>query len=216
MVMLNSYGRAFLQESICEPYGYSDDCGIEVAGITESFGDISYLYCESSDAINDYDVVAQIEGAVTAPTTTITAYLPENGKSQLLRMARKKCTFNMQIHYGQCINPTDFTDFVYALVFKDVRISSYSTTNLTSRSPDTRAIIDLTFNVSISELVSLYNREFSTYGNVTEVTSGGIDSVYAYNSTNCDGGTDCDDNCDILALQRDGSSYNFIRQVDDV
>lgn len=215
-IMLNSRGRVFIKDKKCSTYDYTDEYGIEVAGITESYGDISYIWGPSAINNNDYDVIAQIEGSITQPTTTITAYLPENGKSKLLSMAKRKCLFDMQIHYGDCNNPTDFSDFDYGLVFSNVRVSNYSTTNLTSRSPDTRAAIDLTFNVSISNIYHLYAKSFSDMSTIPEVTAGSIAGIFAYNGNNCSE-SGCIDDCDLLAVQKkNGSIYNFVRRVDNV
>lgn len=207
-IMLNSYFRAFIQESPNSEYQYSEDA-VQVAGISETFGDITYIYGASDIHSNDYKIIAQVRGADTAPTTTITAYLPENGYSQLLRLAKKRCTFNMHLHAGICNNPTDFNDFDYGLVFKNVRITGYSTTDLVSRSPDSRSAVDLTFNVSMEDVLEIRKSDFKVIANNT---TGGILTTYGYNDVDCTGGANCSDSCEVLSVQlRTGNSFRFLR-----
>jgi hypothetical protein len=212
---LNSNGRVFIQETPCSVFEYSEDCGIEVAGISESYGDITNIYCASSTTANGYEIKAQVEGAEASPTTTITGYLPADGYSQLMQLAKKKCTFNMIIKYGECSNPTDFNDFDYALVFEGVRITSSSTTNLTSRSPDTRSVIDLTFSVTIKKVYDLFKPTFVSKATATELGNGGIVNMFAYNEGEC-GSSGCEDSCVLLGLQlRNSNTFRFVRYVDD-
>ena len=212
-VALNSFNRVFIQESPCSPYKYSENGGIQFAGVSESFGDVSYLYKESDYAAGTYDVVAQIEGAQGTPTTTITTYLPENGKSQLLELARRKCSFNLQLHYGRCNNPTDFNDFEWGYDMKDVKITGYSTTDLTSRSPDTRSAIDLTFNVSMSSIMDIRKAGFIAGASATQFNGGILDSIFVHNESNC-GQSNCRDNAVILGINRASNLLRFVRKID--
>lgn len=214
-IMLNSQGRVFIEESPCDVFEYSDDCGTQVSGVSESFGDITNIYCSSSSSTDGYDIIAQIAGSQSSPTTTITSYLPADGYSQLLRLGRKKCTFNMAIKYGACSNPTDFNDFDYAIMFEGVRITSSSSTDLTSRSPDTRAAIDITFNVTIKKIYEMVKPSYLETATDTTVVNGGMQAIYAYNNTDCSGGN-CADDCDLFALQKRDTTYRMYRRIDGI
>lgn len=205
---LNSTGRVFIQESPCSVFEYADAQGLQVAGINESFGDVTNITIASDIEMNDYIVAAQITGAESAPTTTITGYIPANGRSQLRELARKKCAFNMVIKYGECTNPTDATQFDYAILFENVRITGYSTTDLTSRSPDNRSLIDATFNVSIKQIHYLYKSDFTEHFNTVAIAGSAL-AVTSYNDSNC-GGNDCEDQCVIMAIQYKNSTFKFL------
>lgn len=210
-VMLNSYFRAFIQESYDSEYQYSEDAGIQVAGISESFGDVTYIYGASDIKTNEYIITAQIRGADGVPTTTINAYLPENGRSQLLRLAKKKCKFNMHLHSGKCNNPTDFNDFDYGLFFKNVTITGYSTTDLVSRGPDSRSIVDLTFNISMEAVIEVFKPTWLEYTSDINVTNGGLFYVSSYEERDC--GVDCEGDYQLLALQlRSNNNWRFVRE----
>lgn len=212
---VNNTGRVFIQESSCSVFEYADDNGIEVGSITENYGDVSNIYVSSSINSDEYVISAQVSGAEAAPTTTITAYMPENGRSQLLSLAERKCTFNMIIKYGSCSVPTDMSEFEYLLFFEGVRITSHSTTTLTSRSPDSKAVIDLTFNVSLKKVYRLHKTQFvpSVVSNVT--TNGALTSIWAHNDEGC-GSSGCNDDCTLLGLQLRGTAYRFVRRIDGV
>jgi hypothetical protein len=212
-VMLNSTGRVFISESACTPFEYAQECGIEMAGITASLGDITQIYCPSSVDSSGYDVYAQIKGAESAPTTSITAYLPADGQSQLLRLAKRGCLFNMVIKYGACVDPTNYNEFDYALFLEGVRITSYSTTPLTSRSPETRAAIDLTFAVTIKNTYDMYNYEFLQTLTESDTGTGAMQSTYAYNDQKCE---ECESECVITGIQKDTLDVNYVRKYGGV
>lgn len=213
-VMLNSYFRAFIQEGYDSEYEYTEDAGIQVAGISENFGDVTYIYGASDIKTNEYVITAQIRGADGVPTTTINAYLPENGRSQLLRLAKKKCKFNMHLHSGKCNNPTDFNDFDYGLFFKNVVITGYSTTDLVSRSPDSRSVIDLTFNITMESVIEVFRPQWLEYTSDVNVTNGGIFYLASYEERDC--GVDCEGDYQLLGLQlRSNNNWRFVRRYNN-
>lgn len=214
-IVLNSLGRVFIQEKPCGKFEYAEDLGVQLGGVTESFGDVTYVY-SPSDLADSYEIVGEIGGTETPPTTTITAYMPSDGKSQLIKLAKSKCSFNLQVHWGACQDPTNFSEFDTGKLFEGVKITSYSTTDLTSRGPDSRAPIDLTFNISIQKIVDLKKAKLTQLlTSLGENSNGIIESLLAVTSSDCNSG-DCLTDCDLIGIQRRlNSQFRFIRKVGD-
>ena len=155
---LTSQGRVFINTSgvgCGNPYNFYS-C-MKVDSVDKSFGDITSIYCPSETSYDEFVEVASIKGADSRWTSTLTGVLFIDEQTALEYLANQGCAFNMQVHYGVCTRPDDFINFDSALIFEDVRLTSYGLSTLTARTPDERAVIEESAAISIGNVYRVFN-----------------------------------------------------------
>ena len=171
--------------------GYIYHSCMRMEGLSKSLGDITSVYCPDPVKTGEFVEVAQIQGADGRWTTSLVGRLPLEYQSILNQLAVKKCAFDVQVHFGRCVDPTNFNTFDMAWVLENVRISSYDLGTLGALSPDEKATIDETVAISAEIAYQLFpTYPFVTGANVTP--DGPIPAMTIGNYVSC---TDCLDNC---------------------
>lgn len=190
-IALTSQGRVFinLDGSGCgNPYTFYN-C-MKVDSVDKSLGDITSIYCPDPNAYDEFIEVASIKGADSRWTSTLTGRLEIDRKSALEQLLEQGCAFNMQVHYGRCTQPDSFSEFESAIIFEDVRLTSYGLSTLTATSPDERAAIDETAAISIGNIYRVFTPTISEITNGLNIGSNSIFGVGNADARSC--GTDCD------------------------
>lgn len=172
--------------------GYVYHSCMRLDGVDKSFGDATPVYCPDPKKSGKFIEIATIEGADSRWTSSLIGRLPIDYQSVLSKLAKARCAFDVQVHWGQCIDPSNFNAFTMAWVFENVQISSYNLGALGALSPDERATIDETVAFSAENAYQLFQNYPYAYGQ--EVTSTGSIAAMTFSANqNCDG--DCLDIC---------------------
>ena len=119
--------RVFLIEGGARPDHDPDymDCWI-AGGENQSFGDIERIECPSPDAYNAWIEIGEIQGAEERPTTGLTARLALDTLSEMKRIAKKRCSIDVQYHFGDCTDPRTFNDYKKVIIFETAYLTNYS------------------------------------------------------------------------------------------
>lgn len=199
--VLSSDSRVFIRQTPnCCPSDYTYHSCMRLDGIEENLGEVTSGYCPSDTNIGEFVEVVQILGAPERATSNLVGRIPANYESILFKLKKRRCKFDVQLHYGKCINPTDFTTFEFALVLEDVIITNYSTDQLGALTPDETALINETVTLSvgnyyylrklgITNLMQKYPLVFNGFEGSDVILCGPEDCP------NC-----CDDECVIFVL----------------
>lgn len=117
--------RVWLMESGAGPAVAPEYMGVMRAGaIAWDFGEGSNIEIPADDQYNAFQVVDSLPGTKGKPTIPLTARYTDQ-LSELLRMARRGCTNDLQVHMGACEDLQDFTGGWRKIVALD----SFSLTN---------------------------------------------------------------------------------------
>lgn len=113
-------------------------------GLDKNFGDVERIEVPSQVARKEYDAIGEIQSGEENATITIMLRRVLE-PSLMLKVARKKCIADIQIHLGNCTDPRDFnagweSGFVIAL--EGARITTYSTEELGSLQSDDESPIN--------------------------------------------------------------------------
>ena len=179
-----------------------------IDSLAQDRGDITKIECPSPTKYGEFQEVYSFSGELSRVTTTVTTYMSRVSLSDFFKLFLDDCPFDMHVHFGECQNPTDFTQFDSALIFEDVRATSWGTDPLIALQSADKGIIQETMDISarrVLQLVNLYYTEVST--NVT-VDGGFVKSVVA-DSRSCGGNCDNPSNgCQTqFAVTDDGYLY---------
>lgn len=190
----------------------------KVDSLEQSLGDITSIYCPSDEQYDAFVEVASIRGADSRWTSTLTGTLPVDTETELEKIRRRGCSFNLQVHFGACNRPDDFSSFNSAIVLQDVRLTNYNLSSLTALSPDERAAVSETASISAGSSYRVFPLEYSTTA-TNVATTGAIVGVTICDSIRC--GTLCNsvgpsDGCErVYALNIiEGSVPSLIFTVD--
>lgn len=144
--MQSGRGRVFFQRygaSPGNPFEYQG-CG-SLTGFSEDLGDIDPVTCPSPDKYDSFEVVDQVQGEGGLPTTSLVARFGMTNRI----FDSANCNFGIQVHYGQCQDPTDFINgWDKILAFDNARFTSRSSDDLTALEEGDRATINLTGDIT--------------------------------------------------------------------
>lgn len=154
-------GRIFIN-----PQGYGGGTkfvyhsSMKIDGLDKSLGDLEPIYVPDPKKYDSFIEVAAIQGSDSRVTSSLSGKLPIDTESPLESLARRKCKFNMQVHYGRCSKPDDFTTYESAIILKDVSLTSYNLSTLVAANPGERALVDETASITLKEFYRIFNQTF--------------------------------------------------------
>lgn len=191
------FSRVFTIENRAGPANVPVYEGLSRAmGISFPQGDVTPVYNPSESQYGKFDVVDKIRGARGLPTLPI-QFRMERDLSEVLEKVNRECDWDIQIHFGDCQDPTDFNEFNGILVLEAAASTSYDTSELGALDSSQDAVIEenVPFTGEFLYIVRPVNPEELA---ATEVTDEIIDIVI------CDAVT-----CGACGLPRDGCQRVF-------
>lgn len=192
--------RVYLIEGRARPDHTPDFKFCLVPGsVEQSFGDVEPIQCPSPDEYNQWDEVGEVQGAIERVSMSLMGHYAADLESDLLRLARRRCDSDIQLHMGACTDPRDFNTFTKALVIEKARYTNWSVEEMGALSSDENAKVDESTDISAREVYEVLPLTFAERcGDV--VTNPVIDAVIC-DTPSCG---DCEresDGCqDVFAL----------------
>ncbi|MEZ4673907.1 MAG: hypothetical protein R2932_06640 [Caldilineaceae bacterium] len=110
MYLTTGQGRVFINSG----NGYRYHNFMKVETVDNHFGDITPIYY--IDDNNNAIEVAKIRSGTGRPTTSLSGYYQNTPNNSLEALGKRHTSFDIQVHYGYCRNPTDFSTFDAAIV----------------------------------------------------------------------------------------------------
>lgn len=147
--LLSAYTRVFIIEGRARPDHDPEylSC-LRMTGLTQGFGDIESIECPDPYQYGNFVEVGQIRGATERPTTTLEGRYEVDALSLLVRLAREGCAFDVQLHMGECQDPSSFNTFSKAIVLEKAQITSFSTEDLGALASGDNAVVNESVDVS--------------------------------------------------------------------
>lgn len=188
--------------------------GFAVAGSLDyGQGDVTSIEVPDPTRYNSWLTASEFQGAADRVTLPLTFRLTYD-LSEVLKLAKLRCAFDVQIHLGACTDPRDF-DLGYekVQVFENALISSYGTTDIGAMSGDDQAGIDEEVEISARTMYEIIPMRYS------EVAAGFVgQEIVAISNGDEAGCGDCADPSDgcskIFALANaPGSSPGVLAEV---
>lgn len=150
----------------------------QLGDVDQPEGDIELIYCKDPSGPSRFKVVASVQGAAGAITSTITTSVTDD----IDELERARCAFTLFANMVQSGRPDVFTNFDRTFVFTNVKITSRGLTGLTARTPDDNQRSDMTFDISAEELLRLKLPTISRQS-ISETTS--VNDISFCNDARC-------------------------------
>lgn len=155
-VLLTGDARVFVAErgaGCGREYAYYN-C-MKMGGISKSFGEINPIYCPA-DIGGDFIQVDSFRGDESAWTTSLSGYKPLAARSVLQRLSRRKQPVDVQVHFGSCIDLSEFSAFQSALIIEDATFSGYNIDSLGALNGGEVAPVLETVNLTAANIYEVF------------------------------------------------------------
>ena len=229
-VAQSAFSRVFVIEGGARPdHAPVYNSCLRMQGITQGFGDLESIECPDPFQYGKFISVGSIRGATERPTTTLEGRYALDAISTLLKLARQGCNFDIHLHFGQCTDPSIFSQYKKAVVLRAAQLTNFTTEDLGVLVSGDNAAINESAELSGDEIFELVPLTPSSVGGsviVNEVLdvvvcdavscgdceneSSGCDKIYAV--TKAAGGSPATAGDVVFSL--DGGSNWFSHDID--
>lgn len=193
-VLQSSKSRVFLIEGRARPdHIPSYQSCLRMTGISRGYGDIERIECPDPASYGKFVEVAEIRGAAERATTSLEGRYALELISQLLNLANQGCAFDVQLHMGECTDPSNFNLFKKAVVMESAYVTSYSTEDMGALTSGDNAAVNETAEISAKEIYEILPMTFAEQA-ASVITNEGLDIVIA-DSISCGECTQSSDGC---------------------
>lgn len=124
---------------------------LKMGALSQSFGDVTKIEIPDPDEYNKYIEIDRIRGAVERATFNLMGRYAAAVKSRLLTLAHEGCPVDIQLHMGECTDPTAFNTFTKAIIAEDSIITNHSTDDLGALESGEAAVVNETADISARE-----------------------------------------------------------------
>jgi photosystem II stability/assembly factor-like uncharacterized protein len=121
---------------------------LRMMSLEQGFGDVENIYSPHPRKYDAFEVVGQIRGEEERPTTQLQGRYALDVASRLLELAKIGCAVDVQLHMGQCTDPSVFNEFTKALIVEDALIPNWATDELGALQPDEKSPVNETADIS--------------------------------------------------------------------
>lgn len=133
---------------------------LKMGGVSQSFGDVTKIEIPDPNEYGKYIQADSIRGAVERATFTLVGRFAAAVKSRLIQLAREACPVDVQLHVGECTDPSAFNTFTKAVIFEDSIITNHSTDDLGALESGENAQVNETADISSEDYYEVIPMSF--------------------------------------------------------
>lgn len=151
--LVSSYTRVWLIDGRARPdHAPEFLSSMKVGSLNQGFGTTNSIYIPDPSRYGKFVEAGKFKDAEERPTTSLMGRYAAFVKSKLIELAQKGCSFDIQIHIGECDDPSIFNSFEKIIIFESADIDSYSTEDLGALEPGEQNKIDETGDISATRM----------------------------------------------------------------
>lgn len=155
--LTSAFTRIFLIDGGARPDHKPEyEACMRMQGLSQGFGDIERIECPDPFNWGKFVEVAQIRGATERPTTTLEGRYFIDALSTLMDLARKGCSFDVQLHMGECTDPSSFNTFKKSVVLESAQLVNYATDELGALSSGDNSEVNETADLSAMDMFEIF------------------------------------------------------------
>lgn len=123
--------------------------------LSQSFGTITDIECPHPNRPGVYQKVGSFQSGEERATVTLEGRFAIDLRSALMRIAKRMCSVDVQIHFGDCEDLSDHNAFKKILYLQDVMLSAYNTDDLGSLASGDTAVVNESVDLSAREVFDI-------------------------------------------------------------
>jgi hypothetical protein len=145
--------RVFLIEGRARPdHQPSYQSCLRMMGVSQGYGDIERIENPDPNQYGKFIEVGQIRGATERATTSLEGRYAIDLRSTLMRLARGGCAVDVQLHLGECQDPSDFNTFSKILILEQAQLTTYNTDDLGALQSGDNAAVNENADLSAKDM----------------------------------------------------------------
>lgn len=121
---------------------------MKMEGLSKAYGDTTDIKAPDEHTYGKFVTLGSYMGEAGRVGTSLVGRYASDLASLLMKLAEVGCPTDVQLHIGQCTDPSAFDLFKKAVILEDVRISNYGTDPLGALAPDESSKVDETVDIS--------------------------------------------------------------------
>lgn len=192
-----AFSRIFIIEGRARPdHAPSFESCMRAGSPDQSFGDTERIECPDPDNLGQFIEVGEIQGAVERATMDLVGRYAADIASTLLRLAKRRCSADVHVHFGECSNPSAFNVFTKSLILENAKFGNWSAEDLGALGSDENAKVDETAPISASTMYEALQLSFAE--RCADVVVNPMEDVVICSNPSCG---DCeveDSGCDLI------------------
>lgn len=182
--LTTGYARVFIIEGRARPdHAPQYFSSLKMGGISQSFGDVTKIEIPNPDRYGEYLEVDRIRGAIDRATFNLSGRFAAAMKSKLLGFARKGCAVDIQLHIGECTDPSAFNVFTKAVIAEDSIVTNHSTDDLGALESGENAVVNETADISATEYYEVLPLTFAARAG--DIIINHVNDVIVYDYESC-------------------------------
>lgn len=190
----SAFTRVFLIEGRARgDHKPSYESCLRMMGVSQSFGDIEKIENPDPYEYGKFIEIGSVRGATERVTTSLEGRYAQSLISDLLKLARKGCAIDAQLHIGVCTDPSDFMTFEKTLILEQAYLTGYNTEDLGALASGDNAAVNETADISAKEVYELVPLSYGEKAS-SIVTNEVVDAVLC-DSPSCGDCADESDGC---------------------
>jgi len=121
---------------------------VRAQALAKGFGDITDIECPDPNRPGAYVKVGSFQSGEERATITLEGRFAVDVRSELMRLASKRCAVDVQLHFGTCQDLSNPNDFSKVLYLEEARLMSYNTEDLGSLQSADEAAVNESVEIS--------------------------------------------------------------------
>jgi photosystem II stability/assembly factor-like uncharacterized protein len=176
------------------------DCMI-AGGDEWSLGDVTPIKCQSPDEYNQFVEVGSTQAAPERVSQSLNGRLPLNLSSTLLRLARRRCAYDVHINLGECRDPTNNNVFNKKKIYENATSTSYGSDELGAHDGD--EAVNETTDISAADMYEVLPLSWQL--RASDIVTNPIIDVVICSKPECGDCDDEDDGCEVIYALADSA-----------
>lgn len=186
--------RVFLIEGRARPDHTPDYQSCLVAGApSQAMGDVEKIECPDPNEYGKWTEIGSVRGAEERVSLSLTGRYALDVKSELLRLAKKGCSVDVQVNFGQCEIPNAFDLFAKKMILEDAILTNWEAEELGALASGDNAKVDETAEVSAKNIYEIVPLSYARKGD--DVVTNEVVDVVICDSITCGTCQDESDGC---------------------
>lgn len=156
---------------------------LKMGAISQSFGDVTKIEIPDPNEFGKYVEADRIRGAVERATFSLMGRYAATIKSRVLSLAQQGCPVDVQLHIGECSDPSNFNVFSKAVIAEDSIVTNHSTDELGSLESGENGPVNETAEISARDYYEVLPLSFAQRAG--DLVSNSVNDVVVYDTASC-------------------------------
>lgn len=159
---LTGLSRVYLIDGRANPnHTPSYESCLKAGAPSQTFGDVEKVECPDPNSFGKWVEMGSIKAATERARLPLQGRYAIDVKSELLRLALKGCAADVQVHFGECTDPSVANTFTKALVVEDAYLTNWESEDLGALASGDNAAVNESTEVSASAIYEVLPMVFA-------------------------------------------------------